>query len=318
MNEIDWQRMYILAEEILSLAPWKTLFEEDLFAIQPRAEGPTYFVSVMGSRGEHHAIAFYPGLESLSRFRMSQLSELPESIEMESFLLNGHLQVAFYQRKYLLPQELKIFKANKKAYRGKWPVFRSHRPARQPWITNAEEAADLTRLMEQTLIVLRRAGEDLLRPYDEEEFFLRTWDGKDSICRVADLPVHRHIIQAPLPAGALNGLEKTSLRLEADLIWMTTPILDVPPGEAPYFPLTLLVADSASGLLVGAEIISTVEGVDAAYARIPKALTGVLRKAKLAPAVIRARHPILLSLLESYRTAYGIEFESDDLLPGGG
>ncbi len=315
MNKIDWRRMYALAEEILALAPWKAHWEDEMFAIQPRRDGPIYFASIMGNQGEHHAIAYYPGLESLSQFRMAQMDDVPDRARFELMLLNGHIQVAFEKKKYLIAPDTAILRALGKSYRGKWPVFRSHRPARMPWITNAEEALDLTALMEQTLVVLRRADEALLQPFDMDEFFMRTWDGKDSTCRIADLPVHRRVIRATLPAGVLDDLKKTAVRLEADLFLMTTPIADVPKGEPPYFPMMLLVADSASGQVVGMELFSTADGIDSVFVRIPGALTAILKKAKMVPAAIAARHPVLLSALHACRDAYGIKFEQNDLLP---
>jgi hypothetical protein len=96
---------------------------------------------------------------------------------------------------------------------------------------------------------------------------------------------------------------------------MTTPIADVPKGEPPYFPMILLVVDSASGQVVGMELFPTVDGVDSVFVRIPETLTGILKKAKIAPAAIAARHPVLLSALHAYCDAYAIEFEQNELLP---
>lgn len=315
MEKIGWTRLYVLAEEILAIAPWEARCEAELFAIQPREGGPVYFASVMGNQGEHHAVAYYPGRESLSQFRMAQMADVPDRLGVEMVLLTRQLQVAFEAKKHLIPPDLPILKALGRRYRGKWPAFRSQRPARLPWIVDADEARDLTALMEQTLAVLRRGDENLFRPFDAPEFFLRTWDGRDSVCRVADLPVLRHIVRAELPSGALDGLRKTAARLEADLCLLPAPVGDVPRGEAPYFPLLLLVADAASGIVVGMEMLSTADGVDPAFARIPAALTGILRKAGIIPAAIVARHPVLLSALASYRDAYGIKFEKADTLP---
>jgi len=314
-----WSRLYEIADEILTLAPWKETFEEDLFAIQPKDGGPVYFVSVMGSQGEHHAIAYYPGMESLSQFRMSQMEDLPERVALETVLLNHHLQLTFEPKRNLLPADLKLLKSLGKTYRGKWPVCRSHRPARMPWFPDAQEVEEFEGLLEQTLVVLRRSaeGENLLRPFDEPEFFLRKRNGdwEDSTVRVSDLPVLHHILKAEIPRDALAGIPKSGLRVEADLILMLTPINDVPPGEAPYLQLMLIMVDAASGFVLGFETISTKEGMDAAMVRIPDALTAVLKKAKVVPAQIAARHPILLSALESYSGAYGIKCEIDYDLP---
>ena len=314
-----WSRLYAMADEILALAPWKKAFEEDLFSIQPKVGGPVYFVSVMGSQGAHHAIAYYPGMESLSHFRMAQMEDIPERMAIEAILLNRHLQLTFEPKRNLFPADLDILKSLGKTYREKWPVFRSHRPARMPWFPNAQEMEDFESLLEQTLVVLRRLGngEDLFHPFDEKEFFLRTKNGdwEDSTCRVADLPVAQHILKAELPPDALAGISRTDLRVEADLILMLTPIDDGPPGEAPYLPLMLIMVDAASGFVLGFETISTREGFDAAMVRIPDAITAVLKKAKVVPAQIAARHPILLSALESYCGAYGMKYEIDYDLP---
>jgi hypothetical protein len=79
--------------------------------------------------------------------------------------------------------------------------------------------------------------------------------------------------------------------------------------------MLLLVADLASGRIVGMEMFSTVDGIDSIFARIPETLTGTLKKAKIIPATIAAWHPILLSALEAYCDVYGIEFEEEELLP---
>ncbi len=314
-----WSRLYEMADEILALAPWKKAFEEDLFAIQPKVGGPVFFVSVMGSQGTHHAIAYYPGMESLSQFRMSQMEDIPERMALEALLLNPHLQLTFEPKRNLLPADLEILKSLGRTYRGKWPAFRSHRPARMPWFPTVQEMEEFESLLEQTWVVLRRLenGEDLLQPFEEKEFFLRRRNGdwEDSTCRVEDLPVAQHILKAELPRNALAGVPKTGLRVEADLVLMLTPINDVPPGEAPYLPLMLIMVDTASGFVLGFETIPTKEGFDAAMVRIPDALTGVLKKAKVVPAQIAARHPILLSALESYCGAYGMKYEIDYDLP---
>ena len=309
-----WNKLYQMADELLKLAPWKKYFEEDLFAIQPRAEGPVYFVSVMGNRGEHHAIAFYPGAESLSKFRLSQL-EIDQRLGIETILLNAHLQLAFEAKKYLTPPDLAILKAHGKVYRGKWPAFRSHQPAKLPWSPNPQELADFSGLLEQTLVVFKRlnAGERLLRQFDEVEFFLRRNAGgwEDATCRVADLPLPRRILRAELPEGALDGIPKTKARFEIDLFLMPSPVMDVPEGEPPYMPFMLIVVDSKSTMIIGFELLSTKEGADAAMVRIPDALSKLLRKANIVPTKIAARHPVLCSALTAYCDAYDIKFEAN-------
>lgn len=82
-----------------------------------------------------------------------------------------------------------------------------------------------------------------------------------------------------------------------------------------FFPiLLLLVADSASGRIVGMKMFSTVDGIDSIFARIPETFRGTLKKAKIIPVTIAAQHTILLSALEACRDVYGTDFEEEKLL----
>lgn len=315
-----WNKLYQMAEEIRDLAPWKKHYEEELFAIQPRAEGPVYFVSIMGNNGEHHAIAYYPGAESLGKFRLIQTSD-DERIGLETILLNDHLQLAFEAKRDLVPPDLEILKALGKTYRGKWPAFRRHRAARLPWYPTSQELEDFEGLAEQTLEVLKRenVGESLLRPFDAPEFFLRRKAGaiawEDALCNVDELPLPQHCLSVELPEGALAGLQRVDARFDVDLFLMPQPVDDAPEGEPPYFPFMLIVVDSHSGMIVGFDLIPTQEGVDAAMAQIPAAVSKVLHRVKAIPARMAARHPILCSALEAYGKAYGIKFQKKAHLP---
>jgi|GEM_PF-943879 len=320
MNSVAtlWSRLFQMADEIRDLAPWKQYYEAELFAIQPRSDGPVYFVSIMGNCGEHHAIAYYPGAESLHKFRLTQTMEDDYQQGMEMVLLNGHLQLAFEAKRDLDKAELEVLKALGKTYHGKWPVFRSYQSARLPGMPNLGELEDFLGLLEQTLVVLKRqeAGEDILRPFAQDEFFLRQKAGewKDATCRVADLLLPHHCLSVDLPDGALDGLRRVNAHFEMDMFLMPSPVADVPPGEPPYFPFLLIAVDAGSGMVHGIELISTKEGVDEALAKIPETITKILRLAKVVPVKIAARHPILCSALEAYGNAYGIKFEAKEKL----
>ncbi len=314
---MNWGRMFEWAEEILTLKPWQNFDEELVFAIQPQADGPVYFASVMGRMGEHHAVAYYKGSEGFSYFRRAQLGEESSRLGMESLLMSEHLHVAFETRENLLPTDLAILKACGKKYRGKWPVFRTQRPARMPWTASPVEASVLAILMERTIEVLHRLkrGESLLRPYFSEDFVLIDPEGRDGECRVADLPQARHILKAALPHDALDDIPRSPLRVEMEVALMVAPINDVPEGEPPYMPLILLVVDADSGMILGFDTLNTREGLDAAFVTLPIVINQILKQANLVPARITARHAILLSVLEAYGQTYGIEIEDTDDLP---
>jgi len=241
---------------------------------------------------------------------------------MENMLTTPHLQLSFEPRAHVEPEDRAILKAVGKSFRGRWPLFRSHRPARMPWFLTGEEATEMEMLLEQTLAVLEREMESpdtVLEDCDSDSFFLReknpAGEWEDSRCEVDDLPVASHVLRANLPRGVTDGLSRSPLRLELDLALMPLPVADVPKGEAPYFPLVLMLADPASGMILGTELLPTKDGLDSAFVLLPDVLGRILRQGGILPACILARHPILLSLLEAFEKAYGIPFEFDGELP---
>ncbi len=306
-----------LAEAILDRAPWERMQECEIFALQPVAGGEVYFVSVMGACGEHHAIAYYPGRESFLKFCVVQSGQISEIDSMETILLNGHLQVGFEPGKSLQQIEKAVLKNAGRSYRGRWPVFRSHRAARVPWPVDDVEAPVLARLMAATVEVLDRisAGEDLASPYDAKKFFLRCADGTDGVCRPSELPLPQHRLQAELDAHALDGMKRVRMDVEMELTLMMAPIADVPRGEPPYFPFLMLLAGSDPGMVLGVEMLSTKDGVDAALVRLPEVIVKLIKQGGVVPSSIAVRHPILHSALEAYGELLGIEIRPQAWLP---
>lgn len=305
------------AEAILAQAPWERMDETEIFTLEPFPGGEIYFVSVMGAAGEHAAIAYYPGRESFAKFCAVQGEQLSPRDSMETILLNGHLQAGFEPRAGLQPSERAMLKEAGRRYRGLWPVFRSHRSARIPWPVDDNEAPILARLMSGTAEVLDRlgAGETLTAPYDTKEFFLRRADGTDGVCRPSEMPLPHHRLQAELDEHALDGLKRVRMDVEMEFVLMFSPVADVPRGEPPYFPFVLLLAGRDSGLVLGVELLSTKDGMDAALVRLPEAIINLIRKSGVVPSAIAARHPILLSALEAYGELLGITIKPQPFLP---
>ncbi len=317
----QWRRLYDLADQILLLKPWEKFYETEIFAIQPEAAGPTYFVSTMGHAEEHYAIAFYRGAEGLGRLRDASSDDLTEELKLETIQLNSNLNLSFEPSRLVAQEDRAIFKAMQRPYRGKWPLFRTHQPALVPWFISKAEADIFELLLEQALLGLKRAELDpeLLLDLDAPAFFLRrrtaagTWE--DDRCITATLPVEQRILQAELPDSALDGLARSPRKIEAALKMMLTPTANPTSGLAPFFPYILMLVDAESGMVLALNLLSTADGVDAALVQIPDTLTKSLRAAGFVPAVITARHPVLLSALESYGDLHGITCEHDEELP---
>ena len=64
----EWRRLYQRSVEFRDLAPWRWIYEEDIFAVQLSAGAEPFYCSVMGTLGEHMALAAYRGVEGLYSF----------------------------------------------------------------------------------------------------------------------------------------------------------------------------------------------------------------------------------------------------------
>jgi hypothetical protein len=305
----QWLELIEIAERLRAMKPWEDIMEDEIFAIQPTPGGTVYFPSIMGQLGEHTAIAFYEGRDGLGMFRAAQDdSRAPEKC-VELILLNGHHQAAFVSAKELLEPERALFKRLGKRYRGHWPVFRAHRAARLPARLPTSELPLMRALLEQTLDVLEREfqGDELLRDSLDDSFFLRTPDGTDATIRVADLPEHRHHLRVTIDSADLDDLPVANRKAEMDLALLTSGIDDVPEGEAPYLPFALLLVDAESSMILGMELIPTADGVDAAFAHLPKAIARTFRQSGSIPSRVAANHPILLSALGALAKVHDFE-----------
>lgn len=322
MENVRWAELYSTAEKILAAAPWAQIPEDMIFGVQPRADGPVYFASVMGMAGVHRAIAFYRGSEGIHGFRRANDEECLPRLAMEALLLTEQFQLAFESKKDVLPGDLTLLKACGKRYRGNWPVFHVSRPGRIPWTISAAEAPEFHILVDRALAVVRRVlqGENLLRHFNESEFFLVDPHGRDAECRVDEMTPVRHILQFALPKNALDSLPRVDSEVEIEIALMLSPIQGDVEGEAPFLPFALVMMDVDSGMATGYDMLETSDGVDAAMIRLPEKITGMLEKAGFVPRAIRARHPSVLPLLEAYCRTYEIElieveeFEHADFL----
>ena len=257
----------------------------------------------------HRAIAFYKGSEGLHGFRRANDEAVHPRLAMESLLLCEQLQVSFEARNNVLPSDMEVLKACGKRYRGAWPVLHSHRPGRIPWTIREEEVPEFQILLDRSLEVFERIarGEDLARLLTEDEFFLVDPGGRDSVCRVEELPETRHILQFGLPRDALEDLPRLDRVVEVEISLMIAPIQGEAKDEAPILPFLVVMMDVDSGLVVGHDMLDPREGVDSAMIRLPEKLTQMLETARMVPREIRARHPLVLPLLHAFCQTYRIE-----------
>ncbi len=293
----EWKQLYSEAEKTIDLAPWQDLEEDDVFGVQNPETGQIGFVSIMGSLGEHLAIAVYLGEEALYDFWLVHEQQVPP----EQILEVPQLQASFEDRNELTAKDRNIIKSLGLKYRGRqaWPMFRSFRPGFVPWDLSGDEVRYLTHVLAQTrnVVLHLREAPDLLDPPDDITYLVRvpntntegsvTWSDK--------------MMQVPPPEGrgqefavsremldAVHKLKPSKITLEVDFFFTPMQIQEKK-DDRPYFGYMLLGIEQKSGMVIGFETMAPIPSFSDMLAQLPQAFLSILAKNKMRPKQIQVQ-----------------------------
>ena len=319
----EWRQLYQAATRLKEVAPWEWMEETDVFGVQNPETKDLGFASVMGQLGEHLAVAVYLGAEGLYRFWAFE--KVAPTAPPEALLELPHLQASFEDRSALSDRDRAVIKELGLKFRGRqaWPLFRSYRPGFFPWYLEAPEARFLRHVLEQTMDVAPRFKEDpaLLATPDENSYLVRVpreeggalaWEDRV----VAVPPPEPETIPIRLDAKVLEQvrrLSRTLQALEVDLYMLQTLVGER--GARPYTPYMLLVVDSASGFILGSELLTADPNLSAMLGSIPLRLLAVIARFGALPGEIRVRSPLLLQLLQPVAERVGVEVVRTRAMP---
>lgn len=301
----EWRRLYHAAIRVKEIAPWEWTTETDVFGVQDPETDKLGFVSIMGMRGEHYAVAVYLGPQGLYRFWAFE--DTGPLAPPEALLEIPHLQASFENRSELRKQDRETIKQLGLKFRGRhaWPMFRSYRPGFFPWFLEAEEACLLTYALEQVIDVAPRFRKDpsLLAPVDEQSYLVRvprqrgdslTW--RDHILDVP--PPEFPTISLVMDIQALEKLKRippSRNRLEIDFFMFPASIGER--GARPAFPYMLLTVDAQSGMVLGSELLTADPSLEAMWGLIPMNVVYQLARFGIVPGEVRVRSGLLFELL---------------------
>ena len=317
-----WQELHGLIIRVKDMGPWTWMTENNVFGVQDPHTDEIGFVSVMGMRGEHYAIAVYRGAQGLYGFRdMYDADPSHPSVSVEEALerLVGipHLQGAWENREELDRLDRDLLRDLGLKCRGPkaWPMFRSYRPGFVPWFLEADEASLMRHALEQTLDVAPRYREDrslLSTSHDESCLVLvprqegpsLVWE--DSHVRVPrPTPPPISIALDAQEIASLKGLSRSTRTLEIDLFMLPSPVEEK--GDRPVYPYLLLVVDAQSSFILGTEMTTADPTLEAMWEGTPAKALHVLSKAGLLPAEVRVRSPLLEGLLKPLAKRLGFK-----------
>jgi hypothetical protein len=275
------KKLYELAGRLKTLAPWEWMEESDLFGVQNPETGEIGFISVMGMAGEHFAVSVYQGPEGLYGFW--DMEESGPFGNPQEILEVPQLQVSFEDRDTLEKQDRDLIKKLGLKYRGAhaWPMFRSYRPGYLPWFVTSEEARFLAWAIEQTLEVAPRVKDNpniLFDESDEEDevYLVRVPREPEGVLYWEERMIRIPEPAAPeIPVVMEPGLvEKAAklplikLNIEMDFFSVPAPVAEK--GQRPFLPYMLMIADSRTGMILGADLKSPEPTLEAMWGKVPQ------------------------------------------------
>ncbi|GAB4459561.1 MAG: hypothetical protein Fur0044_52250 [Anaerolineae bacterium] len=316
----EWRRLYEAWGQFKEIAPWEWMDETRIFGVQDPESGQLGFVSVMGSLGEHYAIALYLGREGLYGFHA--LEQAGPEMTPEQVLNVPQLQASFEDREMLHERDRSLIKQLGLKFRGRqaWPLFRSYRPGFAPWFLEAAEARFLTHALAQAQEValrfrdnwtlLTRGSHYLVRVARKEKGQL-VW--QDQSMTVP--PPEPASIQLRMDLDTLAALRQQphgGFTLEMDLFMLPSAFRDE--GERPYYAYSLLTVDKRSGMILGQELLPPLLSLLDMYSQIPLKVVYLLSQIGSRPKEIRVRSPILYQLLATLEKELGFKLKSTNQL----
>lgn len=319
----ECRALYAVMEQLKGLAPWEWMTETDIFGIQgPDAQEPD-FVSVMGMAGEHYAVSLYLGIRGM--FQFWNFVENQATAEPEELLQIPQLQASWEDRESLNKLDRELLKAAGRKPRGHktWPQLRSYRPGLLPWHLESAEVERLRLALEQILDVAPRfkTDETLIHVRGQNRFLVRVaerqgdgvvWrDEVRAITKAAEVYIEFEMDLQLL--AEVKQLPRVANILEIDLFLIPMPRQD--PGQRPYFPFNLLIAESDSGAILGTELLQPLPSMESMWAKIPLLVTQFLASLAIIPATVHVTSPVLMQLLPILGQELGFQIKQKRRLP---
>jgi hypothetical protein len=290
-----WGPLYDAALAFRDLAPWRFLYDDQLFGVKDPATGQTGYCCVLGTLGEVFALCVYRGSEGLALYQSIQSGIIGPGDD-EIIAGQNAILAEFADRPDLEKEDLSVIKSLSLSIRGRkqYPRFRSYLPGYSQWFLNEDEVRFLTLALKAAC---QFAGDYLdnqtILQSDANERYLtymshRGVDGIDSWQRewLKPDPVHSPPT-AGLPCNEIRLHKIKQMKLNPDTAWEADGFLM--PGilqdrERPYFARILAIAHHDSGFMLFTNLAPY---ADDPYPPLRDAILSAIETHKLLPSEIK-------------------------------
>src|SRR3989304_238307 len=156
-----WLRIFNLANEIYKRSPWNWMDETDVFGIEIPENSRLYFMSIMGSGGQHYALSAYEGPKAIGG--VWELQDNPNNLPPQTILTIPQLMLSYESRKNSDKRQLQIIKESGYPAKGlkALPNLLHYIPGYVPSIPEESMLYDMVAVLEQSLDVIDRARHDI-------------------------------------------------------------------------------------------------------------------------------------------------------------
>lgn len=306
--------IYYNADIIREMAPWKELYETDIFGVKIPESKRIWFISVMGANGEYKALAAYKGYEGLfgfSEFQKKAEAQSAGALTAGNIFTVPHILLSFTDREELEKDHLEAIKKSGVKFRGKgnWPLLEEIVPGYMPVLPEGETLEDLPVLLEEIADFLPRVMDNPEQLFREgksgQEILVRTASGKPDNRQWKnryELPDPKlatkkyKMTYRPDTCERLSKLEMRRMIMQVDLIILPAPVKEK--GKKGYFPFMLLMVDGETGMVTGMAMLTPIPDLDALYESVSQKLMEELVNLGYRPQQIELRGDLLWGLTE--------------------
>lgn len=251
-----WDRLHKATEQYYKYKPWKTLTNQQVFAIYDERFDEFIFCSVLGKDEEMYGLSVYIGFNGLLSLHTSLTKNL--SIE-QLFQLHANLLLQFEKKNKKRKQHYSSpasFFANDEVS----AQFTSYKPGYFPWKIDKKEAAMFILAIEMTLYIYEKAKAGYPIPnYIEKDELLLLSVKNDSLQVTKTVITFEQIVKKLLPLqvtisdAQFKQLSKVkrvdNVTVEFSLQYVNVPIQRLKDNR-PFLPLSSVITNAETGQII--------------------------------------------------------------------
>ncbi len=249
---------YELALSVWKMEPWIDFIEEQLLAIR-FADGAERFVSVMGSHGEHRAIALYP--DAATYWRIRDIDQDDNNDLIDAFMSTNQLQLFFCKAPELMCGERAAIKASGVKFpRGINPSFCSYIAGFAPDAMGAGEIREMLRFVRAFCAFRKDHMANEVRPLAHPADLITTWTEDGDGCWTKSEDEFSPMLPVAVTLDE-NLVRKVAALKVQKHVFLEIGVFPVPVGETPSgrgkMSKLVILADGPTQYAFCAEVIET-------------------------------------------------------------